>query len=523
MRLFTELFMALDATTATNEKVAALLRYLQSAEEKDIVWCIALFCDKRPRRPVNTALMRQWAAEEAHVPEWLFEESYHIVGDLGETIALLVPRAEQGDERPLHQWMHELDQLRAQDDATKKDYVIQAWQSLDKNGKFIFNKLIGGSFRLGASRQLMIKALAKWTEMEANALAHALTGNWSPFQTSLHDLLHASAGDRSKPYPFYLAHPLEQEPTDLGNVNDWQIEYKWDGIRGQVVVREGETFVWSRGEELVTEKFPELVALGKHLPDGAVLDGEIVVHDGEQPLPFALLQTRIGRKNVSRAAMQKAPVRFIAYDLLEHRGEDVRGRALHERRALLEQLCEEVNRPELLLSVALNCGTWQEAVILREQSREKQSEGLMLKWKQGIYETGRKRGEWWKWKVDALTIDAVMIYAMQGHGRRANLFTDYTFAVWKDDQLVPFAKAYSGLSDAEIKEVDAWVKSNTLEKFGPVRSVKAELVFEIGFEGIQESTRHKSGIALRFPRIVRWRKDKPATEANTIHDLRAFL
>lgn len=522
MKRFAQLFQQLDGTTRLSEKTTALVEYFNQVEEKDALWCIALLMDKRPRRPVNTALMRTWAAERAGIPQWLFEESYHVVGDLGETMALLTETGSiVSTDKPLHQWMQELEDLRTWSDDEKKNYVLLAWSSLNETERFIFNKLIGGSFRMGASKQTLIKALAtKWGK-EETTVAMALTGNWHPTTTPLHGLLNPSGEDRSKPYPFYLAHAVEEDVHSLGNCHDWQIEYKWDGIRGQLVMREGETHVWSRGEELVTEKFPELQSILSK--ENIVVDGEIMVHDGEKPLPFALLQTRIGRKNIAKATLMNAPVRFMAYDVMEYKGEDIRSRPLRERRALLEQWVNAQQHSHLLLSPALAVTHWEEVAQLRNAARDAHSEGLMLKWKNGAYLTGRKKGEWWKWKLDPLTIDAVMVYAMQGSGRRANLFTDYTFALWDENRLVPFAKAYSGLTDAEIKEVDAWIRKNITEKFGPVRGVVPALVFELGFEGIQASSRHKSGVAVRFPRIIRWRKDKPASEANTLNDLKKWM
>jgi DNA ligase 1 len=522
MKAFAELFQRLDGTTRLLEKTDALVEYFKVAHEKDALWCIALLTDKRPRRPVNTSLMRTWAADLAGIPHWLCEESYHVVGDLGETLALLTTSAHSRQStKPLHGWMEELEALRACTDEEKKEYVLKAWEELDETERFIFNKLIGGSFRMGVSRQTLTKALACWSGKEESAVALALMGNWHPANTPLTALINPTREDRSKPYPFYLAHAVESEIRQLGHPSEWLVEYKWDGIRGQLVMRAGETFVWSRGEELVTDKFPELSAM-RPLQD-AVLDGEIMVHDGEKPLPFALLQTRIGRKNVSRATMQHAPVRFVAYDIMEYRGEDIRHWPLKRRRVLLEEWVRENSHDRILLSPAFSLATWEEGAQMRENARERHSEGLMIKWINGAYLMGRKKGEWWKWKVDPLTVDAVMIYAMQGSGRRANLFTDYTFAVWDNERLVPFAKAYSGLTDEEIKEVDAWIRKNTTEKFGPVRSVVPSLVFELGFEGIQASSRHKSGLAVRFPRIVRWRKDKPTSEANSLDDLRRLM
>jgi DNA ligase-1 len=523
MKAFTELFIALDQTTKTNAKIDALVRYFEHNSDEDKLWCIALLSDKRPPRPLNTNVLRTIAANEAGIDLWLFEETYHVVGDLSETISLLVEQKYEHPERPLSAWMQEIASLKKREEQERIDYITHAWRGFDKENKFIFNKLIGGGFRMGVSSQIVIKALAKHTTIPAESIAHKLMGDWSPEKITFQELIleDNSKNNDAIPYPFYLAYPVESL-DELGSVRDWIFERKWDGIRGQIIKRGDGVYVWSRGEDLVTDRFPEIN--GGYLQEkNFVLDGEILCHDETAPLPFALLQTRIGRKNVGKSTLTKAPVKFIAYDLLELDGLDLRDLPLVERKLKLAELLTELNHPNLIFSEVLEFENWQDAAVVRSRAREEYCEGLMIKHKESTYKVGRKRGEWWKWKLDALTIDAVMIYAMRGHGRRANLYTDFTFAVWQDNTLVPFAKAYSGLTDAEMKEVDAFVKKNTIDKFGPVRSVTPELVFEIAFEGIQKSTRHKSGIALRFPRIHRWRKDKTAHEANSHQDLLDLL
>lgn len=525
MKQFADLFDALDQSTKTSVKVNELAAYFATAPDKDAVWTIALLSHRRPKRTVRSNELKEWAAEAAGIPFWLFEESYHIVGDLAETISTIHPNTKEGEEQSLSYWIDYIKSLGPLSEEEKKTKVLDAWNQLTATQRFVFNKIITGGFRVGVSQQLMIKALAKCYQIEEAVITHRLMGNWDPETVGIEQLLlHENAGDQlSRPYPFYLAYALEQEPEELGSISDWVAEYKWDGIRGQLIKRAGQAYLWSRGEELVSDKFPELVALADLLPDGTVLDGEILPYKDGNPLPFAVLQTRIGRKNVTKKYLEEAPVILLAYDLLEWEGQDIREWPLEKRRQKLEELVMNTADSRLLMSQELKTTNWNELADLRAVSREMYSEGLMLKRRDSQYQTGRKRGSWWKWKVDALTIDAVMIYAMRGHGRRANLYTDYTFAVWNGDELVPFAKAYSGLTDKEINEVDAFVKRNTIERFGPVRSVKAELVFELAFEGIQASPRHRSGIALRFPRINRWRLDKPASEANTLDDLKALL
>lgn len=526
MRDFASLIIDIDQTNKTNAKVEALEKYFSAAPDEDKLWAIALLSGRRPKSTVISTRVREWANEVANVPVWLFEECWSVVGDMSETIALLLPDNPSGVEHSLRWWMLEIIAMGDKTDEEKKEFITGAWSQLSYFERFVFNKLVGGSWRIGVSQKLVIKALASVLDTDANKIAHRLMGNWTPENTTFSELLEASAADDiSRPYPFYLAHALDVEPHELGAPGEWQAEWKWDGIRGQVIKRGGEMFVWSRGEDLVTDKFPEFVVLKNTLPEGTVIDGEILPFANEQPLPFSVLQTRIGRKNITPKILKDAPVAFIAYDLLEWEGKDTRDLPMKERRVMLEKLVERVSAPNVLrLSPVVDFNEWQELVKQRSRSREFLSEGLMLKKLDSPYETGRKRGSWWKWKVDPLTIDAVLIYAQRGHGRRANLYTDYTFAVWDDNNvLVPFTKAYSGLTDQEIREVDTFIKKNTLEKFGPVRSVTPELVFEIAFEGIAASSRHKSGIALRFPRILRWRKDKPPKEADTLATLREIL
>lgn len=527
MRLFARLVQRLSSTTKTNDKLDALVDYFQHAEDKDKVWVIALFSGRRPRRTVSGARLTEWCAELVNLPLWLLQESYLTVGDLSETIALLIPETatNESPQRSLHYYVEKFQQLDQASEPEKKKFIVQSWLELNSKELFVFNKLLSGAFRVGVSQNLMVNALAKLVKLESSVIAHRISGNWDPSTTTYHDLLseEAAAVDFSKPYPFYLAYALEDELSELGDPAEWQAEWKWDGIRGQIIKRNNQLFVWSRGEDLLTEKFPEYHMLVNRLPDGVVMDGEILPYKNDQVLNFNVLQTRIGRKNVTKKHLQEAPVGLFAYDLMELNGEDTRDWPLSQRREALEELVKQVNLPFLRLSPVVSFTNWEELKTIRGQARGINSEGLMLKRKSSAYLTGRRRGDWWKWKIDPLTIDAVMVYAQKGAGRRSNLYTDYTFAVRDGDKLVTFTKAYSGLTDKEFAQVDAFVKKNSLEKFGPVRTVKPELVFEIAFEGIAASNRHKSGVALRFPRISRWRKDKKVDEINTLDDLKKML
>ncbi len=540
MKHFAQLVNILGTSTKTNERLEAIASYFSTAHDKDKVWVIALFTGRRPKRAVNSTQLWQWCGELTDLPTWLFAECYHSVGDLAETISLVLPEiigpsvdSRQSTVDPsLHYYLETLISITKEDESIRKKFILQSWSEMNQLERFVFTKLITGNFRIGVSQGLMVNALAKATGLSSSIIAHRISGNWDPTTISFDELLteHATSTDHSKPYPFYLAYALQDEPATLGSPGEWQAEWKWDGIRGQIIKRNNELFVWSRGEELITDKFPEYFLLKDLLPEGCVIDGEILPYNGEMPLPFAALQTRIGRKNVTKKQLLEAPVAFFAYDLLEFNGEDWRNKPLGERRLQLEIIVESIAfniHPSLFnaikLSPVITFDTWENLAETRSHAREMGSEGLMLKRKSSTYQSGRKIGDWWKWKIDPLVIDAVMVYAAKGSGRRSNLYTDYTFAVRDGDKLVTFTKAYSGLTDKEFAQVDAFVKRNSLEKFGPVRTVKPELVFEIAFEGIAESKRHKSGVALRFPRMNRWRKDKKAEEINTLDDLKEML
>jgi len=532
MRNFATLIKTLDSSNKTSVKVEALTEYFLHASNPDKVWTIALLSHRRPPRPVNTTLLRLWASELAHIPLWLFEESYHIVGDLAETIALIIPDTNEHSEKSLSEYVNEMITLKGKSEAEKRLYLHENWQMLNYYERFVFTKLITGSFRIGLSQKLMTRALSKAVNIDEDVLAYKLMGEWNPQKITFQQLIleEKSQDYLSKPYPFYLAYAIESETENLGDANDWSIEHKWDGIRSQTIIRHGELYLWSRGEELITDKYPEFQSFLGVLPDGTVIDGEILPYNEGRIGSFADLQTRIGRKTVTKALLQKTPVIIKAYDLLEWQGKDIRNHPYEERRQLLEELYEAVKDLglPLQLSERLDLESWDAVAEERMRARDLDSEGLMLKRKKSPYLVGRKKGDWWKWKLEPLTIDAVLTYAMRGSGRRANLFTDYTFALWQDKEdgsreLVTFAKAYSGLTDAEFRMVDDFIKKNTLERFGPVRSVTPALVFEIGFEGIALSSRHKSGIATRFPRILRWRTDKKIEEANTVEDLKSMI
>jgi DNA ligase-1 len=526
MKRFAKLFSAIDETNRTNEKVEAMAQYFREADPADAAWAVYFLGGGRPKRLIAVRRLADWAMAEAGIADWLFEESYHAVGDLAETISLLLPDTESAVHQPLHVVIEErVLALGRMSEEDQRASVVKTWGELGGVERFVFNKLITGAWRVGVSNQLVVRALSKATGVDEGVIAHRMSGHWEPKASSFLALSATETGDSdiSRPYPFYLAYPLDTEVEDLGLPTAWQVEWKWDGIRSQIIRRQGQTFIWTRGEELVTDRFPELAAAAEFLPDGTVLDGEIMPWKEGQPLPFAQLQRRIGRKSLGPKILAEVPVVQVAYDLLEIEGRDVRDQTQAWRRDRMLEVLAQARAAQFVPSPLIELSRWDDARAAYARSREMSAEGLMLKRRDAAYGVGRRKGSWWKWKVEPYSVDAVMIYAQPGSGRRASLHTDYTFAVWDDGKLVPFAKAYSGLTDAEIREVDAWIRRNTVEKFGPVRHVKPEQVFELGFEGIQRSPRHKSGIAVRFPRILRWRTDKPAAEADTLETLRGLL
>ena len=526
MRAFALLFSRLDRTTRTGEKIDALERYFADAAAADAAWALHFLIGRRPRRAVDGTKLRAWAAEAAGLPAWLVEECYDAVGDLAETAALLVPGSDAGSDASLAELIEtRLLPLAGMDETERRRVLIDTWSRLDDAQRLVWTKLITGSFRVGVGRQLVVRAIARLTGTEPAVLAHRIAGRWEPSAETWRRLLAGAAADvGARPYPFFLAHALTQPVDTLGDVADWQAEWKWDGIRAQLLHRGTETVLWSRGEELLSDTFPELADAARLLPDGTVLDGEILAWREDAPLPFAALQKRLGRKRVTAQVRARTPVVLIVYDVLEIAGEDVRAWPLRARRTWLEDtLAPRIGSLPLRMSPIVRAGSWSALAKARDEARTRGAEGLMLKRLAGAYGAGRRTGEWWKWKVEPHTVDAVLMYAQRGHGRRASLYTDYTFGVWDGAALVPFTKAYSGLTDAEIRKVDRFVQRNTVERFGPVRAVAPELVFEIAFEGIRASSRHRSGVAVRFPRMSRWRTDKAAADTDTIESVRALV
>lgn len=534
MQRFTQLYLDLDRTTRTSDKQAALVSYFRDAAPADAAWAAYVLSGRKFTRAISSRLLRELAAEVSGNPQWIIDESYSLVGDLSETLSLIIPPAADPNPPPLHEMIEKI--LRPMASASREDQkklMIQAWETLTIEQRLVFHKLLSTAFRVGASKQLLLRALAEVAGVETAIIAHRFAGVWKPDAAAFEKLICADGNgsadgcrDPALPYPFMLAHPIEKELDSLGSIDQWHLEWKWDGIRSQVIRRQGKSVIWSRGDEVVSGTFPEITQAASMIPDGTVLDGEIVAWENDRPMSFAALQPRLNRKVVEPTFWPAVPVTFIAFDLLEWEGRDLRAEPLSMRRALLKELFQSIKLyPEMRLSSPVLVNSWSAAQEILAESRDRGVEGLMLKELSSHYLTGRPRGSWWKLKVQPYTIDAVLIAAEPGSGIRAGLYTAYSFGLWDETRtsLVTVARAYSGLTDEEIIQVDRFVRNNTLEKYGPVRTVKPELVFELGFEAIQRSDRHKSGIAVRFPRMLRWRTDKKPADADTLETLWALL
>ena len=528
MQQFAQLFQQLDEQRGTKAKVAAMTDYFASTPAADGAWAVYFLSGRRLKRLIGPVQLRQWLAQASGLPLWLIEQTHEHVGDLAETVALVL-----SDQRPrrttradgLADWVEtHILSLRGLEDEQRRKQVINAWQSVTAGERLIYTKLLTGALRIGVSQTLVERALAKASAQPQPVIAHRLMGHWEPNAEFFQGLFAQRSGqeDASRPFPFFLANPINTDAlSTLGAITDWQIEWKWDGIRAQLVRRAEATYLWSRGEAMINQQFPEIIDAAEALPADTIIDGEILAWD-DNVLPFALLQRRLGRKRIDAKLLRDVPTRLLVYDLLEQDGTDLRSQPLSARREALTNLLAAIDTP-LMCSPLVQAQSWSALARHHAESRARGVEGLMLKSKTSVYGTGRPRGPWWKWKVSPLTLDVVLVYAQPGHGRRANLYTDYSFAIRDGEALVPIAKAYSGLTDTEIRRLDRWIRRHTIERFGPVRSVEPIQVFELAFEGITPSRRHKSGLALRFPRIARWREDLGPDDADPLEQAQALL
>lgn len=533
MRRFIQLIEEMADTTKTNTKVDRLVKYFSEVDKGSSIWAIFFLFGKRIQRGVSYKLLTDILLEIVDLPVWLVLESFDAVGDRSEAISLLLEVREEESTitHTLQYWVEKrFIPLQKMSEEKQKEVIKKWWSESNQKEIFVINKLTSGGFygRIGVSKGIVVKALEKFSGVPANTIQYRLMGKWDPSVEFYDSLISTDTtdADLSQPYPFFLASPLQEPLNSLGNVNEWSFEHKWDGIRSETIIRQNKIFIWSRGEDIVTDSFPEVVMELKKLPDGIVIDGELLAYHNGEPLAFSVLQRRIGRigKNISKKILSEAPVKLMAYDLLEFEHKDIRDKTLQERRKLLKKLIVESNTG-ILYSKDLKAKDWEEVAQLREEARKAQAEGLVIKRKSSQYQSGRKRGDWWKYKVDPLSLDVVMVYAQAGSGKRANFFTDYTFAVWNSDktELIPIGKSYRGLTDEEIKRLDGWIRKNTKEKFGPVRTVVPEQIFEFGFDNVLENKRVKAGISVRFPRIIKWRTDKKLEDINTIDDAKELL
>lgn len=526
MKNFVKLYHRLDENLKTNEKISALVEYLESSNSEDSIWAISFFIGRKPKQTISPRKLKEWILELANIPDWLFDESYNSVGDMIETLTLLLPKSTSSTDKSFHYWIEQkLLSLKTKEERIQKVEMISAWNEMNYKQRIVWNKLITGRFHEGALTKMVVKALSIYSGIDEPIIFNRLMSNWKPSKDFFKAVISHDSKDAAiyKPYPFYLAFQLEDNVENLGDINEWRAEWKWDGIRVQIIKRKGRFFIWSRTEEMMNEKFPELENLGFLIPDGVVIDGEIISWQNGKPKPFSELQKRIRKKSVTKKNINYTPVVIVANDLLEFNGEDIRKETLLKRNRMLNSLVNKISNRRLLISPKIEANSWRELKEMREESRSRCVGGLILKKIDSQYYEGRKKGYWWKWKIDPLTASAVLIYARRGNGERVNLYSDYTFGIWDGNELVPFAKAYSGLMDEEIHEIDSYVKNNTIEKFGPVCMVKPELVFELAFDGIQKSSRHKSGVTVIFPRINRWRNDKTIKDADNLETIKALI
>jgi len=518
MRLFGQLLQACLQEPKTLQKISLLSDYFNEESPENMPMALHFLMGENMGRFCSGRQLREWAAQLLGLPDWLVDESYEALGDNSETISLLFPNKPSSLAHDLKAVCERIQQLKSEPIDVKKDWIIDVWSKSSRDDIYTFNKLLGGGIRIGASKKNVLKALSRTVHLDVDILEQRLLGTWEPTKIAYDALVNPDdiAGKGTCPYPFFLASPIQDVDATLMPFSDWQIEPKWDGIRAQLVHRQEGTQLWSRGNDLISDQFPDILDSASELPYG-VYDGEVLAWGADGPQPFADLQKRLNRKKVTRQLLASIPCIMMLYDCLEFEGVDVREQALHERCKKIRDL-----RPPFYTSNPLTLNGVSALNDYVKNARNNRVEGVIIKRLSSAYKSGRVRGDWWKLKVDPLLLDVVIMYAQKGKGIRSGLFTDYTFGVWDNNQLVPIGKAYSGLTNDEIKQVHQILNNHLTDRFGPVRGVSPCVVLEVAFDSIQESPRHKSGLALRFPRINRLRLDKPVEEANSLEDARAL-
>jgi len=537
MKNFASLFKELDESTRADFKVEAFLNYFKIAHSGDAAWAVSLSLGRKIKQIVPIKKLREWSLELAQIPEWLLAECLDNVGDLAETISLVLPSDCNSENFPLQTWMEQyLLPLRNQKEEFQKEKIVAAWRLLNSTERFLWNKLVTGNFHMDISPKLIIKALSIFCGLSERIISIRLTGDWIP-SADFFNMLSAPDDNNNafcNPWPFNPIIKLDQDIEDLGNVNLWIAEWKWNGIRSQIIKRENQVYIWSHDDDLINDLLPELCELGSFLPDGTVIEGIIIPLKNNAPLPESELQKRIAKGYTVKKIVSDIPVSFVAFDLLEFQKEDIRNKSLSQRRIHLKEIFNDISDKKFILSEIIECNSWEDLKNVKSEARKKSADGLILKRIDSPYFLGNyninisspagvSKTDWYKWKNDPLTIIAVLLYAGVEQGSVPPLFKDYTFALWHEGKLVPFAKTSSGLTDKEIIQVDAFIRKNTLEKFGPVRTVRPELVFELEFDGIHKSSRHKSGLVVLSPRILRWLHDKKIEEAGSLNSLTAII
>lgn len=524
MKAFAELIFNLRKWDTENNQIRYIKEYFSISDDRDCIWAIYILLGKKIKNEFRSKQqLKKWACEYAEIPDWLFDESYSFTGDLTETISLILPGKEADSGRTLTEWMHYMESFCKSDDQGNKKKVVDAWKELDHTETYVFNKLIPGNFKSGVDEKVIIKALSKFLNIESNVISNRIKSNWHPDLISFYELFSKFNPDDiiSKPYPFIPEEVFESEPGVLGSAADWLAEQKFKGIRCQLIFRKGKIFLWTDNGELINDKFPEFEFIKKYLPDDSVFTGSIICINNGMKSQHNYLQARLRRKNISSKSLKESPVIFMMNDLLEYEGTDMRNKFLIERKELIKCNKFMISKNNLIkYSENIKFENWEELRTIRRKSSDTISGGIILKKKNSLFLSDINE-KYLICKPEPLSADAVLMYALKGE--RTDLFSEFTLGVWDKGKLVSIAKINSGLSEEEIREVSEFVNNNTLEKFGPVRTVRPELVFNISFESISFSVRHKSGVVLQSPEISKWIRGKNIFDASSLENLKKFI